>query len=387
MRNSPTWLDKHEWMPCFLFHPSGIKLYSFSFPIPCHTKSDNLPQDCEQPFHKIPQVVLGSVDERHVLILMLPNATDYRTLSTQKFDAADATSYHNQCVLDVMRDVLPECYKGRVPLDEDAERFRSQRRDGRFVQSTFDLPAVVVQHLGPRILRACSEIDGGQHAFFYHAVKGAKGSTSHRPGSALARTDCFNAFASFLDMRIVDVEVRDGRAYGYVDVALEISGRHNMVISAIRAAHARILMEVLGVGEATAHRFTTSKSFRYDSFAGIGLLAGFGLKLDASSNPDGAVFVQVYMTEKSRLYLKDGGRYAKHIKCLDVMKALAKGDSNITELEGMKNVYRDAFETNVGYPARIEKRVPWEQAKMVFTSPDVDMFRRCFVAIPGNEWW
>ena len=173
-----------------------------------------------------------------------------------------------------------------------------------------------------------------------------------------------------------------------MDVALELQGGESYVVAAKRTGHILLIRTLTGMSDHQANKVANNSSiFRYDSFAQIGLLAGFGLTLDPKHNNHGAVFLQVYHTEKSRLYLKDGGKYAKHVTCTDVLKSMGTVNGEIASLEGMKSVYLEAYEANLEYPARVEIRVPWQKAREVWGNPDTDVLNACFVRIPGDVWW
>jgi hypothetical protein len=171
--------------------------------------------------HKIPNVPLGKVQQRHVVRILFPRlySADGAALVSQK----DLALIYDHCLRPTLAEVLPE-FADRAPTSYAAAYMQSRTRSGGLAFNTLDVPWNRLEEIAATLLAKLQEQKlAFRDAYFVHELRGTKGGTIHDGEKDWERQ------MAFQDMfEHVDVDNLNPREW-LVDVALTIGVEEHVV--------------------------------------------------------------------------------------------------------------------------------------------------------------
>jgi hypothetical protein len=211
-----------------------------------------------------------------------------------------------------------------------------------------------------------------------HIVRGVKHTTSH---------DLWEG-TQFLERVFEDANLSPAAHINgrwWVDVGLEISSDQGDCLQWMTSSHRHIVESVLGVSEARAEKITRISYGPYyrDLSSHLTAVSGFRLTLNKKSGGDmGAVYMQMYTTDKAAVQNHDSRHHAKFVTS---SQALGK-EQPPTIINGLHTIYEKARDTSSS-KARLEVRVPYQHADSVFAEIDETLLRSSICAFDRETWW
>ncbi|KAG1792246.1 hypothetical protein EV424DRAFT_1336621 [Suillus variegatus] len=166
------------------------------------------------PMHKIPNVPLGKVQQRHVVRIFFPRlySADGVVLVSQE----DLALLYDHCLRPTLLEVLPE-FADRAPTSYAAAYMQSKTRAGGLAFNTLDIPWNRLEEVAEILLAKLQEQKPAfRDAYFVHELRGTKGSTIHDGEKDWERQMAFEEMFEH-----VDVDNLNPREW-LVDVALTI---------------------------------------------------------------------------------------------------------------------------------------------------------------------
>lgn len=172
-------------------------------------------------------------------------------------------------------------------------------------------------------------------------------------------------------------------SYGdwYIDVGLEfIIGGQALLWST--DAHSRVLQAAVGISARQANDIISQPSkFTQDVSTHLPSLSGCRAILDPTLNPLGIVYGASYTSDKSQTYHPENGRFSKTLT-----PKIAMHGNPPSWCQSLLNLYRDAA-SNVDVAARLEVRVPLENAEQCLVTFPEDVIRESLVCYKREIWW
>ncbi|OBZ78019.1 hypothetical protein A0H81_02879 [Grifola frondosa] len=246
---------------------------------------------------------------------------------------------------------------------------------------TVDLPPMLSETFGRRLLRYVRDLPFGANAVFLHAIRGSKAETRHHP---LHDGDVSTAVDDFFNW-VSDRE--DNLRDWWVDVGMEIQ-LDGHVLQWRTDAHERIVQQAAGCQTLQeARRLKGSGRYHVDTSAQLTELSGFRLDIKDSRRRK-VVYINCYTTDKSATYLHDNGRFAKYT----TPEELLLGDYEKAKnwLSSLQRQFNDAIDKVNGH-ARLEVRTKFDQALNALRHTrellPAELGADALVAIPRKEWW
>ncbi|KAG1793321.1 uncharacterized protein HD556DRAFT_1238042 [Suillus plorans] len=171
--------------------------------------------EIEVPMHKIPNMPLGKVQQRHVVRIFFPRLYSTEWPVDQLTQDKLALIY-DQCLRPTMLEVVPES-RDKWPTTYAAAYAQSRSRTGSLAFSSTDIPWYRLEQVATTLLAKLADLGPGfRDAYFGHELRGTKGATIHNGRDEderrLAMDDLFEH---------VDVDSLDPEQW-HVDVALTI---------------------------------------------------------------------------------------------------------------------------------------------------------------------
>ncbi|KAG1838781.1 hypothetical protein F4604DRAFT_1600041 [Suillus subluteus] len=184
-----------------------------------HVKSrayDGQGAEIQVPMHKIPNVPLGKVQQRHVVRIFFPRLYNQDSSINQLAQDKLALIY-DRCLRPTMIEVVPES-RDKWPTTYAAAYTQSRSRTGSLAFSSTDIPWYRLQEVAPTLLAKLADLGPAfKDAYFGHELRGTKGATIHNGRDEderhLAMDDLFEH---------VNVDSLNAEQW-HVDVALTIS--------------------------------------------------------------------------------------------------------------------------------------------------------------------
>ncbi|KAG1765187.1 hypothetical protein EV702DRAFT_981668 [Suillus placidus] len=332
--------------------------------------------------HKIPNVPLGKVQQRHVVRIFLPRL--YSADSTTLISQEDLALIYDLCLRPTLAEVLPE-FADRAPTSYAAAYTQSRTRSGGLAFNTLDVPWNRLEELGATLLtKLQAQKPAFRDAYFVHELRGTKGGTIHN------RENDWERHMAFQDM-FEHVEIDDLNPQEWlVDVALTV-GVEGHVTTWRESCHQDLLRHLMPLAcpRKVAALTRNKNKFHFDRTLQIKELAGFRATTSNFAGGDGIAYVQAYCTEKNVTYQLNPGVFRRRqlkelldkkteqkiVEDLDVMSQIFYECAGEGDVEG-----RDGC-------ARLETHVPLDKAQDSLVTLPHELIERSVVAINRRIWW
>ncbi|KAG2064536.1 hypothetical protein BDR04DRAFT_1035008, partial [Suillus decipiens] len=335
------------------------------------------------PMHKIPNLPLGKVQQRHVVRIFFPRLYNADWPVTQLPPDKLALIY-DRCLRPTMMEVVPES-RDKWPTTYAAAYAHSRTRTGSLTFSSTDIPWYRLDHVATTLLTKLADLGPAfKDAYFGHELRGTKGATMHNGRDEDERRLAMEDLFEHVDVASLQAD------QWHVDVGLTISVPGH-VVTWRESCHHELLSHLLpAVSAQRISRLINNKTrFHLDRALQIKEFAGFRATTTHCPGASGLSYVQAYCTEKNVTYSLNPGvfrrRHAKELlqketedrilKDMDVMSNIFFECAGEGEVEG-----RDGC-------ARLEVRVTLADAMNALSTLPDELIRRSVVAIERRVWW
>lgn len=333
--------------------------------------------------HKIPNMPLGKVQQRHVVRIFFPRLYSTEWPVDQLTQDKLALIY-DQCLRPTMLEIVPES-RDKWPTTYAAAYAQSRSRTGSLAFSSTDIPWYRLEQVATTLLAKLADLGPAfRDAYFGHELRGTKGATIHNGRDEderrLAMDDLFEH---------VDVDSLDPEQW-HVDVALTI-GVPGHVVTWRESSHRELLSYLMPAASAQKiSRLIKNKDrFHLDRALQIKEFAGFRATTTHCAGASGPSYVQAYCTEKNVTYSMNPGVFRRR----QAKELLQKETENkiIKDMDIMSNIFFECageggVEGRDGC-ARLEIRVSLANAMNSLSSLPEELIKRCVVAIERRVWW
>ncbi|KAG1861501.1 hypothetical protein DFJ58DRAFT_657457 [Suillus subalutaceus] len=170
------------------------------------------------PMHRIPNVPLGKVEQRHVVRIFFPRlyAAASEDPSWVGLSQEDFALIYDKCLRPLMLEHLPDS-RDRWPTSYNIALTHSRTLTGSIALNSVDVPWRVLHHIAvPLLTRLGEEKPAFKDAYYVHELRGKKNAAMHDGDDAVARRLALDDVFEH-----VDDEDLDPRQW-HVDVALTI---------------------------------------------------------------------------------------------------------------------------------------------------------------------
>ncbi|KAG1784439.1 uncharacterized protein HD556DRAFT_1251332, partial [Suillus plorans] len=334
------------------------------------------------PMHKIPNVPLGKVQQRHVVRIFFPRL--YSADGAAMVSQENLALVYDRCLRPTLAEVLPE-FADRAPTSYAAAYMQAKTRAGGLAFNTLDVPWNRLEEVATVLLAKLQEQEPAfRDAYFVHELRGTKGGTIHDGEKDWERQMAFEDMFEH-----VDVDNLNPQEW-LVDVALTI-GVEGHVVTWRKSCHRDLLRHLMprACPQKVAALTKNKRKFHFDRTLQIKELAGFRATTANFKDNDEITYVQAYCTEKNASYQLHPGVFRRR----QPKELLQKKTEQkiVDDLDVMSQVfYECAGEGNVEGRdgcARLEIRIPLDKARDSLVTLPRDMVERCVVAISRRVWW
>ncbi|KAG1853675.1 hypothetical protein F4604DRAFT_1591418, partial [Suillus subluteus] len=335
------------------------------------------------PMHKIPNLPLGKVQQRHVVRIFFPRLYN-ADWPVEQLPQDKLALIYDRCLRPTMMEVVPES-RDKWPTTYAAAHAQSRSCTGSLAFSSTDIPWYRLDEVATTLLAKLADLGPAfRDAYFGHELRGTKGATIHngrdQDERRLAMEDLFEH---------VDVDSLDGEQW-HVDIALTI-GVPGHVVTWRESSHHELLSHLMPAASAQQiSRLINSKTrFHLDRALQVKEFAGFRATTTHLRDIDGLSYVQAYCTEKNVTYSLNPGVFRRrHAKELLQKKT---EDRIIKDMDTMSDIFFECagegeVEGRDGC-ARLEIRVPLTDAMNTLSTLPEELVQRCVVAIDRRVWW
>lgn len=256
------------------------------------------------------------------------------------------------------------------PVNYAAELMRAQNPAGGFAYAKKPLSYRDVPRFSERFVHFMTEgVPWAKDMFFMTQVRGTKGATWHAGNAAAAREHLEDYKADF---------AMDDKDLWWIDVGAElfIPGR---ALVWRRDGHTKLLRHLLHFSARDAS--TLANAADVDVAAHLSDVAGFRVKIDQRPNHHHATYLQAYTTDKSAVYHRDGYRAAKYLSGAAALKGAPP-----KYLDSLYHLY-EACQVELDCSARVEVRVPLEQADRVLLNLSAQFCDETVLNFERDTWW
>ncbi|KAG1893108.1 uncharacterized protein F5891DRAFT_963475, partial [Suillus fuscotomentosus] len=338
------------------------------------------------PMHKIPNVPLGKVEQRHVVRIFFPRLYTAASEDPSRVGLSqeDLALIYDRCLRPTMIQYLPET-RDRWPTSYNIALTHARTSTGSLAFNTVDVAWRVLEDLAiPFLTKLGEEKDEFRDAYFVHELRGKKNAAMHDGEVAAERRTALDEVFEHVNGRHLDPR------QWHVDVALTI-GLPGHVVTWRESSHREILNFLMPhAGPDRIDRLMKKKSaFHVDRHLQIKEFAGFRANTTTVARADGISYIQAYCTEKNVTYsLSPGVFRRRRAKELLEKKTLEK---ILSDLDIMSDVFFECTGDGVVVGrdgcARLEVRVPLDKALNWLPTLPEDFVQRCVIAIDRRQWW
>lgn len=327
----------------------------------------------------MPNVLLCRNGEREAIRCFFPGLYNPATRRSVTLTAEEMAEFYENGVRPAAQQVSPET-TGEWPPTYKVELFRASRDTGGHALGSKALPGwaagVFGDHLKEMLMESGVQWTDGM--LFQTQVRGLKGAYFH----ACDRTSATNALERFSRNYTITEE---GQWWVDVGMQFSIEGR---VLQWRADCHTLIVQRTFGCTEADATILTEFGSAHYkrDLASHVADLAGCRLEpgkyvTDPEVNPHGITYLQAYTTDKALTYHVGKHVHSKHL----TPKSAIRGNPP-DFCSSLYQAYWAAQDRN-DCAARVEVRVPLENATSVLLSFRPRLLQRCLVNLNRQRWW
>jgi hypothetical protein len=336
--------------------------------------------------HKIPNVPLGKVQQRHVVRIFFPRLYSAAQLADDvRVSQEHLALIYDLCLRPTLHEVVPEC-RDRLPTSYAAAFTYSKTCTGGLTFGSIDIPWYRLEEVAKEFLVKLGEQESTfKDAYFVHELRGTKGSTVHD-----GEDDVERHYALEDMFEHVDVDSLDPGDW-LVDVALTI-GVEGHIVNWRESCHQELLGHLMpAVSRRNISSLTTRKNrFHLDRTLQIKELAGFRATTTDLADNDGVSYIQAYSTAKNVSYQLTSGVFRRKTpkELLDKKQELKV----LADLDSISQIYYECAGEEEGVDgrdgcARLEIRVPLDKAKDALTSLPEELIERSVIAINRRVWW
>ncbi|KAJ3550427.1 hypothetical protein NMY22_g492 [Coprinellus aureogranulatus] len=284
-----------------------------------------------------------------------------------------------------MADLL-EARSSELPTKLKSELFRARAPDGRLLFTTKVFPHWLIEDLS-RLIPYYLMQNGrrwAQGMVYVHIIRGVKNSSYHNFDDPTSHSRALEELFTLNSLSLTSVRAPGGGKW-YVDVGVEIS-LPGKSLSWRTAAHATLYQQVARVDSSTAKRITSLGSSDYVRDHYSHLVQASGCRISPGRRgmgPHQVAYFQAYMTDKSLTAAKGNGHHAKHITAI---QAIRRPNVTSSFLDHLIELYREAMHENHS-SARVEVRVPLDQALRVLWPVDHDVLFQSIIVLDCGDLW
>ncbi|KAG1798803.1 hypothetical protein EV424DRAFT_1474979 [Suillus variegatus] len=334
--------------------------------------------------HKIPNVPLGKVQQRHVVRIFFPRLYSAAQLNDDAcMSQEDLALVYDRCLRPTLLEVVPE-FRDRLPTSYAAALASSKTCSGGLAFGSLDIPWDRLEQVAETLLARLGELKSTfKDAYFVHELRGTKGSTMHDGEDEVQRQ-----FALQDMFEHVDVGALDPQDW-LVDVALTI-GIEGHIVTWRESCHEELLSHLIPAAPLQKiARFTKGKNkFHLDRTLQLKELAGF--RATTTDLADDVSYVQAYCTEKNVSYQLTAGIFRRRRP--EELLEKKKEQRILADLDTISQVYYECAGEEEGVDgrdgcARLEIRVPLDKAMNALTTIPEELIKRAVVAIKRRIWW
>lgn len=336
--------------------------------------------------HKIPNIPLGKVEQRHVVRIFFPRL--YTAASENPswvgLSQEDFALIYDRCIRPIMTQYLPQT-RDRWPTSYNSALIHARTLTGSIAFNTVDVTWHILEELAvPLLTKLGEERDEFKDAYYVHELRGKKNAAMHDGDDAIARRMALDDIFEHVDDSYLDPR------QWHVDVALTI-GLPGHVVTWRESSHREILGFLMpDAGPDRIDRLMKSKSaFHVDRHLQIKEFAGFRATTTAVTRADGISYVQAYCTEKNLTYSLHPGVFRRR-RAKELLEKKTQ-EKIISDLDIMSDVIFECTGDGVvdgrdGF-ARLEARVPLDKALNWLSTLPEDLIQRSVIAISRRVWW
>ncbi|KAG2129248.1 uncharacterized protein EDB93DRAFT_1095501, partial [Suillus bovinus] len=335
------------------------------------------------PMHKIPNIPLGKVQQRHVVRLYLPRLynADWQVgqLAPDKL-----AQIYDRCLRPTMMEAVPEsCDKW--PTSYATAYAQSRTRTGSLTFSSADIPWYRLDHVATTLIAKLADLGPAfRDAYFGHELRGTKGATIHNGRDEDERRLAMEELFEHVDVDSLNAE------QWHVDVGLTISVPGH-IVTWRESSHHELLSHLMPAASAQQiSRLINNKArFHLDRTLQIKEFAGFRATTARCAGASGLSYVQAYCTEKNVTYSLNPGVFRRR-QAQELLQKETE-DRILKDMDVMSNIFFEcAGEGDVEGRdgcARLEIRVPLADAmNSLYTLPE-ELIQRSVIAIDRRVWW
>lgn len=343
------------------------------------------------PIHKVPNLCLGKWSIHTLVRVLLPAIhTDRRSPELTQEEKA---IFYEKGLRPAIAN-LTHITSSEWPATYSDEMFRARGPNGQLSFCSKVVAEWLVPELGNAIRDALTEngCTWGTGLVFLHQVRGVKHSSTH----GINRESAKQALEIFLrDNHLTpgqgaeEGEEGDEEADGrggekwWVDAAIEVISNFGNCLAWRTDSHSHIVRRALSISYDEAERITKPGSTLYarDLVSHLTAVSGCRITPGKAHGLYDAVYMQLYTTDKALIYRPDGTAHGKYIKTTEIIAG--KGPKFV---ENLIQLYNNAISTCSSH-ARLEVRVPLEEAHRVLLNFDDALIRESLVSINPKLWW
>ncbi|KAG2108859.1 hypothetical protein BD769DRAFT_1365755 [Suillus cothurnatus] len=338
------------------------------------------------PMHKIPNVALGKVQQRHVVRVFFPRLYSHSaSLLGVGMSQADLALIYDRCLRPTMAEVIPES-TDQWPTSYATAYTQFRNRFGTLAFSSIDIPWYRLEDVARTLLtKLGDEKPAFKDAYFVHELRGTKNATVHNGGDEYERQLAFEDMFEHVD--VGSLVAQDWQ----VDVALAI-GVPGHVVTWRESCHQELLCHLMpNAPMPRIDRLMKNKgNFHLDRALQVKEFAGFRANTANVAGRDGISYVQAYCTSKNVTYQLNPGvfrrRQAKELLQKETEEKI------IRDLDVMSEIFFECAGEQEGVAgrdgcARLEIRVTLDNVMDSLSALPEDLIGRSVVAIDRRLWW
>ncbi|KAF8956187.1 hypothetical protein BDZ97DRAFT_1764028 [Flammula alnicola] len=379
--------DNVQVKTCLTVYPLAKKEDTLATNVHLKYRFTSTEGDFIAPIHEIPNLCIAKWGTHNMIRVLIPEL--YSKDRSQFLSQAEQKVFYEQGLLPAVQ-FLSDDQAAEWPATYDDEMFRARGRNGQLNFQTKVIAEWLVEYLGDYI-RIYLEANGCSWAtglVFLHQIRGVKHSSQH----SLGRDNANAALVNFLqqnqllrpDNDDVGTLMSSEQSKWWVDVGLEVASQEKRCLAWRTDSHFAIVKSLCGIDEGNADRLTTPTSSQYTRDMASHLTAVSGCRIAPGPHARsqfGVQYVQLYTTDKSLIYRPDRFHHGKFITPADILKG--KG---VAYAENLFQLYRNAAKKSYSL-ARVEVRVPLEQASRVLRNVSEGLLRDSLLSFSPNVWW
>jgi hypothetical protein len=294
--------------------------------------------------------------------------------------------WYENALRPAIHDILGPAVASEWPPSYESEEIRARNQSGTHSWGTRLIPSWAVPLITVCARQAIARNDSidpedslwAKDFFVMHIVRGVKHTTIHDPWEAPEFLQQVFENANLCSSAHVD-----GR--WWVDVGLEISSDQEDCLQWLTSSHRHMVHHTLGVSKDRAARSTRVSHGPYyrDLSSHLTDVSGFRLTLNKKSGGNtGAVYMQMYTTDKAAVHNHDSRHHAKFVSSSQALGT----DQPPQIINGLHTIYEQARDTSSS-KARLEVRVPYQHAGSILVEIDQDLLRQSLCAFNRETWW